>query len=202
MNYVIVGLGNIGAEYENTRHNSGFLVLDAFIKEFEGARFSSDRYASVAQVSFRGHRVTLVKPSTYMNLSGKAVRYWMGETKCKPENLLVVVDDIAIPFGTLRMRKAGSPGGHNGLKNIAELLGGENWARMRVGVGSNFSKGSQVDYVLGEWSSDEKKELPAIMEQACKAIKAFMTLGPDRAMNICNTKPKNTESEGEQKKEA
>jgi len=202
MNYVIVGLGNIGAEYEETRHNSGFLVLDAFIKEFEGARFSSDRYASVAQVSFRGHRVTLVKPSTYMNLSGKAVRYWMGETKCKPENLLVVVDDIAIPFGTLRMRKAGSPGGHNGLKNIAELLGGENWARMRVGVGSNFSKGSQVDYVLGEWSSDEKKELPAIMEQACKAIKAFMTLGPDRAMNICNTKPKNTESEGEQKKEA
>ncbi len=202
MNYVIVGLGNIGAEYEETRHNSGFLVLDAFIKEFEGARFSSDRYASVAQVSFRGHRVTLVKPSTYMNLSGKAVRYWMGETKCKPENLLVVVDDIAIPFGTLRMRKAGSPGGHNGLKNIAELLGGENWARMRVGVGSNFSKGSQVDYVLGEWSSDEKKELPAIMEQACKAIKAFMTLGPDRAMNICNTKPKTTESEGEQKKEA
>ncbi len=195
MNYLIVGLGNIGAEYAGTRHNSGFLVLDHFIEEFEGVRFSSNRYASVAELSFRGNKVILVKPSTYMNLSGKAVRYWLNETKCKNENLLVVVDDIAIPFGTLRMRKAGSDGGHNGLKNITDCLGGSNWARLRVGVGSNFNKGGQIDYVLGEWSEEETKGMPELLDRACKAIKAFITMGPDRAMNICNTKPKEIKTE-------
>lgn len=195
MNYLIVGLGNIGAEYAGTRHNSGFMVVDHFIEDFEGARFSSDRYASVAEVSFRGNKLTLIKPSTYMNLSGKAVRYWLTQTKCKEDNLLVIVDDIAIPFGTLRMRKAGSDGGHNGLKNITECLGGSNWARLRFGVGSNFSKGAQIDYVLGEWSDEERKAMPELLDRCCKAIKAFITMGPDRAMNICNTKPKEDKPE-------
>ena len=189
MNFLIAGLGNIGAEYANTRHNIGFMVLDALIKD-SGTSFISGRYGSTAEISYRGHKLILLKPSTYMNLSGKAVNYWMHELKIKPENLLVVVDDLALPFGTLRMRKQGSDGGHNGLKNITQMLGNNSYARLRVGIGDAFSKGHQVDYVLGKWKSEEEKELPFILDRAGDAIKAFAFMGPDRAMNICNTNTK------------
>ncbi|MBQ8034093.1 MAG: aminoacyl-tRNA hydrolase [Bacteroidales bacterium] len=192
MNFLIAGLGNIGAEYANTRHNIGFMVLDALIKD-SGTSFISGRYGSTAEISYRGHKLILLKPSTYMNLSGKAVNYWMQELKIKPENLLVVVDDLALPFGTLRMRKQGSDGGHNGLKNITQMLGNNSYARLRVGIGDAFAKGHQVDYVLGKWKSEEEKELPFILDRAGDAIKAYAFMGPDRAMNICNTNPKKSE---------
>ena len=192
MNFLIAGLGNIGAEYANTRHNIGFMVLDAFAKE-SGTTVISGRYGSTAEVSYRGHKLILLKPSTYMNLSGKAVNYWMQELKIKPENLLVIVDDLALPFGTLRMRKQGSDGGHNGLKNITAMLGNSNYARLRVGISDSFAKGHQVDYVLGKWKSEEEKELPFILDRAIDAVKAYAFMGPDRAMNVCNTKPKSEE---------
>ncbi|MBE6226323.1 MAG: aminoacyl-tRNA hydrolase [Bacteroidales bacterium] len=192
MNFLIAGLGNIGVEYANTRHNIGFMVLDALVKD-SGTSFISGRYGSTAEISYRGHKLVLLKPSTYMNLSGKAVNYWMQELKIKPENLLVVVDDLALPFGTLRMRKQGSDGGHNGLKNITQMLGNNSYARLRVGIGDAFAKGHQVDYVLGKWKSEEEKELPFILDRAGDAIKAYAFMGPDRAMNICNTNPKKSE---------
>ena len=192
MNFLIAGLGNIGVEYANTRHNIGFMVLDALVKD-SGTSFISGRYGSTAEISYRGHKLVLMKPSTYMNLSGKAVNYWMQELKIKPENLLVVVDDLALPFGTLRMRKQGSDGGHNGLKNITQMLGNNSYARLRVGIGDAFAKGHQVDYVLGKWKSEEEKELPFILDRAADAIKAYSFMGPDRAMNICNTNPKKSE---------
>ena len=187
MGYLITGLGNIGAEYQNTRHNIGFMVLDCLAKEF-GTSFVSNWYASVAEISIRGRKVTLIKPSTYMNLSGKAVNYWMKEKKTERENLLVISDDLALPLGTIRMRKQGSEGGHNGLKSITESIGGNDYARLRVGIGDNFSKGSQINYVLGTFRDEERKELPFILERAVKAIEAFITMGPDRAMTICNAK--------------
>ncbi|MBQ6871640.1 MAG: aminoacyl-tRNA hydrolase [Bacteroidales bacterium] len=192
MNFLIAGLGNIGVEYANTRHNIGFMVLDALVKD-SGTSFISGRYGSTAEISYRGHKLVLLKPSTYMNLSGKAVNYWMQELKIKPENLLVVVDDLALPFGTLRMRKQGSDGGHNGLKNITQMLGNNSYARLRVGIGDAFAKGHQVDYVLGKWKSEEEKELPFILDRAADAIKAYSFMGPDRAMNICNTNTKKSE---------
>ena len=192
MNFLIAGLGNIGVEYANTRHNIGFMVLDALVKD-SGTSFISGRYGSTAEISYRGNKLVLLKPSTYMNLSGKAVNYWMQELKIKPENLLVVVDDLALPFGTLRMRKQGSDGGHNGLKNITQMLGNNSYARLRVGIGDAFAKGHQVDYVLGKWKSEEEKELPFILDRAGDAIKAYAFMGPDRAMNICNTNQKKSE---------
>ena len=192
MNFLIAGLGNIGAEYADTRHNIGFKVLDAFA-EASGTSFVSGRYGSTCTVSVRGHKLILLKPSTYMNLSGKAVNYWLQAEKIKQENLLVVLDDLAIPFGTQRMRKQGSAGGHNGLKNIDECLGNNSYARLRIGISDNFAKGRQVDYVLGKWTSDEEKELPFIEDKAIEAIKAFASLGVDRAMNIANAKPKKEE---------
>ncbi len=192
MNFLIAGLGNIGAEYADTRHNIGFKVLDAFAKA-SGTSFFSGRYGSTCTVSVRGHKLILLKPSTYMNLSGKAVNYWLQTEKIKQENLLVVLDDLALPFGTQRMRKQGSSGGHNGLKNIDECLGNNAYARLRIGISDNFAKGHQVDYVLGKWTSEEEKELPFIEDKAIDAIKAFVTLGPDRAMNVANTKPKKEE---------
>ena len=189
MNFLIAGLGNIGAEYANTRHNIGFMVLDAFAKE-SGTTFISGRYGSTAEVSYRGHKLTLLKPSTYMNLSGKAMNYWMQELKIKPENLLVIVDDLALPFGSLRMRKQGSDGGHNGLKNITALLGHSNYARLRVGISDAFAKGHQVDYVLGELSDEEAEQMPELCKKVIEGIKAFATIGPDRAMNVLNIRPK------------
>lgn len=187
--FLVAGLGNIGAEYSNTRHNMGFMVLDAWAKA-SNTVFQSGRYGSTAEVSFKGRKFTLLKPSTYMNLSGKAVRYWMNELKLPKENLIVVSDDLNIPFGTLRMRKNGSAGGHNGLTNITEMLGTQDYARIRVGIGNNFNRGGQVDYVLGELDEDEMKQMPEICDRVISGIKAFATVGPDRAMNVVNTRPK------------
>ena len=188
-NFLVAGLGNIGSEYSNTRHNMGFMVLDAWAKA-SNIVFRTARYGSVAEVSFKGRRLTLLKPSTYMNLSGKAVRYWMSELKIPIENLIVISDDLNLPFGTLRMRKNGSAGGHNGLANITELLGTQDYARVRVGIGNNFSRGGQIDFVLGELDDNELSLMPEICEKVISGIKAFVTVGPDRAMNSFNTRPK------------
>ena len=189
MNYLIVGLGNIGVEYVNTRHNMGFMVLDAWAQA-SNISFESGRYGSTATISFKGRKFHLLKPSTYMNLSGKAVRYWMNELKIPVENLLVISDDLNIPFGTLRLRKNGSAGGHNGLTNINELIGTQDYARIRVGIGNDFGKGQQVGYVLGGLSKDEEEQMPEICKRVIDGIKAWATIGPDRAMNTVNTKPK------------
>ena len=189
MNYLIAGLGNIGAEYTNTRHNMGFMVLDAWAKA-SNIVFQSGRYGSTAQISFKGRKFTLLKPSTYMNLSGKAVRYWMNELHIPLENLLVISDDLNLPFGTLRMRKSGSAGGHNGLGNITELLGTQDYARIRMGIGNEFSRGGQVDFVLGELSKEEMDQMPEICERVIAGIKAFGTIGPERAMNGLNIRKK------------
>lgn len=158
MKYLIAGLGNIGAEYENTRHNIGFMVLDAFAKE-SGTIFNSDRLASVAMMKHRGHQLILIKPTTFMNLSGKAVSYWMRQEKIPLENVLVLVDDLALPFGAIRIRGNGSEAGHNGLRNISDILGTQNYARLRFGIGNDYPKGKQVDFVLGKWSDEEIKEI-------------------------------------------
>ena len=187
MNFLIAGLGNIGAEYADTRHNIGFKVLDAFAKA-SGTSFLSGRYGSTCTVSVRGHKLVLLKPSTYMNLSGKAVRYWMEQEKIPIEKVLIISDDIALPFGQLRMRKKGSAGGHNGLKNISELLGREDYARMRFGVGGDFARGHQVDYVLGEWSDEEQKAMPDRLKVFGDAVLSFACVGADMTMNSFNKK--------------
>ena len=187
MKYLIACLGNIGPEYENTRHNIGFRVADALAHEAE-QRWHSDRYGSIAEVRHRGRTLLLLKPSTYMNLSGRAVNYWLQAEKIPDENLLVVLDDIALPFGTLRLRGKGSDGGHNGLKNIALMLEHEQYARLRCGVGSDFGRGQQVDYVLGDWSDEEEKALPDFLKKIADGVKAFAAIGLDRAMNTVNTK--------------
>ena len=187
MKYLIVGLGNIGAEYAETRHNIGFSVLDALAGASD-AVFTTVRYGDLAQVRHKGRTLLLLKPSTYMNLSGKAVRYWMDAEKIAAENLLVVSDDIALPFGTLRLRSQGSAGGHNGLKNIAELLGTEAYARLRFGVGGDFPRGHQVDYVLGEWTAEEQAALPERLGVFVEAIRSFAAVGCARTMNAFNKK--------------
>ena len=189
MNYLVVGLGNIGAEYVNTRHNMGFMVLDAWAQA-SNISFESGRYGSTATISFKGRKFFLLKPSTYMNLSGKAVRYWMNELKIPVENIIVISDDLNIPFGTLRLRKNGSAGGHNGLTNITELIGTQEYARIRVGIGNDFGKGQQVGFVLGELSKEEKEEMVDISKRVIDGVKAWATIGADRAMNTVNTKPK------------
>ena len=187
MKYLIAGLGNIGAEYAETRHNIGFKVLDA-LAGASNTLFTTGRYGDLATLRHRGHSLLLLKPSTYMNLSGKAVRYWMEAERIAPENLLVISDDIALPFGTLRLRAKGSAGGHNGLKNIAELLGTEEFARMRFGVGGDFPRGHQVDYVLGEWTADERAALPERLKVFGDAVLSFATVGLARTMNEYNKK--------------
>ena len=188
MNYLVVGLGNIGAEYANTRHNMGFMVLDAWAQA-SNISFESGRYGSTATISFKGRKFTLLKPSTYMNLSGKAVRYWMNELKIPVENILVISDDLNIPFGTLRLRKNGSAGGHNGLTNITELIGTQEYARIRMGIGNDFGRGQQVGYVLGELTQEEKEQMPELCKRVIDGVKAWATIGADRAMNTVNTKP-------------
>ena len=187
MKYLIVGLGNIGSEYAETRHNIGFKVLDA-LAETSNTSFSTVRYGDMATLRHRGRTVLLLKPSTYMNLSGRAVRYWMEQEKIKPENLLIISDDIAIPFGQLRLRPQGSAGGHNGLKNISELLGNEAYARMRFGVGGDFARGHQVDYVLGEWSAEEREKMPERLKVFSDAILSYVSVGLERTMNTFNKK--------------
>ena len=187
MKYLIVGLGNIGAEYADTRHNIGFCVLDA-LAEASNVSFTAGRYGSTATLRYRGRTVILLKPSTYMNLSGKAVRYWLEQENIPIENLLVISDDIALPFGELRMRKKGSAGGHNGLKNIAELLQSQQYARLRFGIGGDFPRGFQVDYVLGTWTDEEQKALPERIEVARQVVLSFGTAGLERTMNTFNNK--------------
>ncbi len=185
MKYLIVGLGNIGPEYQNTRHNIGFRVLDAFAKA-SNAVFEDMRYGAVATVKLKGRTLILLKPNTYMNLSGKAVRYWMQKEKIDLSNLLVVVDDLALPFGTIRLRSKGSDGGHNGLKSINQLLGTQAYTRLRFGIGDNFPKGRQVDYVLGEWSDGEEERLPAMFKHCGEVIENFVFIGVDKSMSLFN----------------
>jgi len=187
MKYLVVGLGNIGSEYEDTRHNIGFNVLDGLVKE-EGLIFENLRYGAVANYKYKGRSIVLLKPSTYMNLSGKAIRHWMQQEKIVPENLLVVVDDLALPFGAIRMRQKGSDAGHNGLKNIQEILGHNNYSRIRFGIGDNYSKGKQIDYVLGKWSDGEFAELPLLIDHTIKMIKGFVTIGAAQTMTQYNKK--------------
>jgi len=185
MKYLIAGLGNIGEEYAGTRHNIGFAVADALAGD---VKFSQDRHAFVAEIKFKGRIFVIIKPTTYMNLSGKAIQYWMQAEKISLENLLVVTDDIALPFGTIRIKAKGSDGGHNGLKSIQELLGTTEYARLRFGVGNEFSKGRQSDYVLGKWGDDEKKLLPERITKCCEAVKAFGTIGIGLTMTNYNGK--------------
>jgi len=181
--YLIAGLGNIGYEYENTRHNVGFDVADLLCRQLEGS-WHDDHHGELAEVRHKGRTFILLKPNTYMNLSGKAVRYWLQKEKILTENCLVVCDDLNLDFGKLRLRAKGSDGGHNGLKNIQEILGTDAYPRLRIGIGSDFSRGKQVNFVLGKWSADEAAELPNILEKAVETIKAVATIGIDRAMNV------------------
>ena len=199
MNYLVVGLGNIGEEYASTRHNMGFMVLDAWAQA-SNAVFTIGRYGATAEISFKGRRFTLLKPSTYMNLSGKAVHYWLQKTKIPQENLLVVVDDFAIPFGTLRLRKRGSDGGHNGLKSIDYSLASDDYVRLRIGTGNGgFAEGHQVDFVLGELLLEERRALPELLERAVACIKCYGTEGIDRAMTQYNrSKPASAPAAGTQ----
>ncbi len=187
MKYLIVGLGNIGVEYAHTRHNIGFDVVDSFANEKE-EKFEVDRLAAVAYVKFKGRTFVLIKPSTYMNLSGKAVKYWMQAEKIPLENVLVVTDDIALDPGALRMRMKGSHGGHNGLENIIESLGTSNFARLRFGIGNDYSRGRQADFVLSSWKKEEEKMLGERIDQAVEMIKSFGTAGVTATMNLYNNK--------------
>ena len=174
MKYLIAGLGNMGAEYDGTRHNIGFDVADALVKKFE-ASFSSDTHCNIARIKHKGRTLIVIKPTTYMNLSGKAVRYWLQKEGIPAENLLVVLDDLNLEFGKIRIRPKGSDGGHNGLKNIDEMLGNNNYARLRIGIGSNFSKGRQVDFVLGKWTGEEADKLGEITSKSCEMVLEFCT---------------------------
>jgi PTH1 family peptidyl-tRNA hydrolase len=185
--FLIAGLGNIGAEYDYTRHNIGFQVLDHLAAAHD-IKFSSDRLASIAEFRHKGKTIILIKPTTFMNLSGKAVNYWMQAEKIAKEQLLVVTDDIALPFGSLRMKMKGSDGGHNGLKNIQETLNTTEYARLRFGVGSEFQKGRQVNYVLGKWNDEEEKLLGPRIKMAGEMIESFAAIGIQLTMTNFNKK--------------
>ncbi len=185
MKYLIVGLGNIGPEYANTRHNIGFNIADELVDSLGGS-FDLLKLAYYAEVSFKGKKLHVIKPTTFMNLSGKAVNYWMKELKIAPENVLVLVDDLALPLGKLRMKLQGSSAGHNGLKSIEELCGGQNYARIRFGISDNFRKGQQADYVLAAFDKDEQKELPTLINKGVTMIKSFATIGAAQTMTMFN----------------
>lgn len=187
LKYLIVGLGNIGTEYIGTRHNSGFMVVDTIAADASVA-FRSCRYGDMAIVKVKNRELTLLKPSTFMNLSGVAVRYWMNNMKLPLDRLLVIVDDIALPFGTIRLRGGGSDAGHNGLKNIAEQLGTNAYARLRFGIGNDYPRGGQIDYVLGQFTPQEQNEMPKRLEIASEAVKAYCLSGLANAMNQYNNK--------------
>ena len=194
--FLIVGLGNIGEEYAFTRHNIGFEIADAFAvslqkddeKKPATKLFATDKLAMVAHSRLKGMPLVIIKPTTYMNLSGKAVNYWMQSEKIKIENTLIITDDLALPFGTLRMKKKGSDGGHNGLTDIIATLGTTDFPRLRFGIGNEFSKGKQVNYVLGKWSNEEEKAFPERMDLAIRMIKSFISIGIDRTMSDFNNK--------------
>lgn len=185
--FLIVGLGNIGDEYTDTRHNIGFSILDYLAKEYD-LKFKSDRLADVAELKYKGKQLVLIKPTTYMNLSGKALNYWLQAEKIPIENCLVLVDELALPFGKIRIGPKGSDGGHNGLKNIQEILNTTNYPRMRFGISSEFNKGAQVNYVLGKWGEEERKTLNDRIKIAADAVKAFAFIGLARCMNEFNNK--------------
>lgn len=187
MKYLIVGLGNIGSEYENTRHNIGFRVLDALAKA-SNLIFSDGRYGATCEMKIKGRTLVLLKPSTYMNLSGNAVRFWLQKENISIKNLLVVVDDLALPFGTLRLKPRGSDAGHNGLKHIQQILGTDNYARLRFGIGNDFPRGGQVNFVLGSFPPEEEKILPEKFERAGEIIKSFCLAGIQLTMTQFNNK--------------
>ena len=187
MKYLIVGLGNIGDEYRGTRHNIGFRILDAFA-EASNITFKTERYADVAHMRLKNKLLTLIKPSTYMNLSGNAVRYWKNKENIDIDHILVLVDDIALPFGAIRIKPGGSDAGHNGLKNIAQMLGTQTYARLRFGIGNDFPKGCQIDYVLGHFTLDERQKLPMRVDVAVDAIRTFVLAGIQTAMCDFNNK--------------
>lgn len=187
MKYLITGLGNIGKEYHNTRHNIGFTILDA-LAGASNVFFSENRYGATAELKIKGRTVVLLKPGTFMNLSGNAVRYWMQKEKIEPENLLVVVDDVALPFGTLRLKPKGSDAGHNGLKNIQEVLGHTNYARLRFGIGNDYPRGHQVEYVLSSWTPEQASALSERCLKAAEIIKNFVLEGTELTMTRYNGK--------------
>ena len=187
MKFLIVGLGNIGSEYAHTRHNIGFDTLDAFAQA-SNAVFTDKRYGAIAEVKLKGHQLILLKPSTYMNLSGNAVRYWMQQEKIPVEQLLVVVDDLALPFGTLRLKPKGSDAVHNGLKNIQELIGTQAYPRLRFGIGNDFPQGGQIDYVLGKIPAEQQQCKEERIAIACEIIKSFCLAGIQITMNQYNNK--------------
>ena len=187
--FLIVGLGNMGPDYEGTRHNAGFRIVEALAAEKE-AVWEDKRYGFITRISVKGRQLILLKPSTFMNLSGNAVRYWMQKENIPLEHLLVCVDDIALPFGQLRMKPAGSDAGHNGLKHIAQTLGTQQYARLRFGIGNDFYSGQQVDYVLGHFPPEEEALIPERAKVAVSAIKTFCLAGIQMAMNQLNRKPK------------
>jgi peptidyl-tRNA hydrolase, PTH1 family len=187
MKYLIVGLGNVGSEYQDTRHNIGFTILDALARA-SNVFFEDKRYGFVTQVKLKGRTLVLLKPATFMNLSGHALRYWMQKEKIEIENVLVIVDDVALPFGMLRLKPQGSDAGHNGLKNIQDILGHNTYARLRFGIGSDFPKGYQVEYVLGKWDEEEQKLLPERVDKAIEIIKSFCLAGLQLTMTQFNNK--------------
>ncbi|GHU79629.1 peptidyl-tRNA hydrolase [Bacteroidia bacterium] len=188
MKRLIVGLGNIGQEYEDTRHNIGFMILDALAKASNVVFDVNKRYGAVAEMKLKNRQLVLLKPSTYMNLSGNAVRYWLQKEKIEPENLLIVVDDLALPFGALRLKSKGSDAGHNGLKHIQETLGTTQYNRLRFGIGNDFQQGTQINFVLSDFTGEEQKRLPERIEIACEMIKSFCLAGVEITMNQFNNK--------------
>lgn len=186
--YLVVGLGNIGSEYHKTRHNTGFMVVDKFAEKNNAPAWEDRRYGFVNRVNIKGRQIVLLKPSTFMNLSGNAVRYWMKEENIALENLLVVVDDLSLPLGELRLKPKGSDAGHNGLKHIADILGTQAYARLRFGIGNEYPRGGQVNYVLSEFDDEDLKILPERINQACEMIKSFCLAGINITMNQYNKK--------------
>ncbi|HEY0057144.1 MAG TPA: aminoacyl-tRNA hydrolase [Pedobacter sp.] len=185
MKYLIVGLGNIGPEYADTRHNIGFMVADALAKKAIVSFFNM-RLAYYTEYNFKGRSIHLIKPTTFMNLSGKALNYWMQELKIPVENILIIVDDLAIPFESIKIKPKGSNAGHNGLKSIEAALGTQNYARLRFGIGDNYPKGRQVDYVLSGFDKDEQPALPALIDRCVEMVESFVTVGPELTMTRFN----------------
>lgn len=194
MKYLIVGLGNPGEEYKQTRHNIGYMALDRFVKTINeenpanSCSFSIDRHAYVAQTKVKGRSLVLVKPTTFMNLSGKAVKYWLDKEKIPVENMLIIVDDLALDLGAIRLRMGGSDGGHNGLKDIIASLGHNKFNRLRFGIGNNFARGRQIDFVLGKIEGEDWNVVDEKLNTCCDIIKSFVTIGMDRTMNLFNRK--------------
>ena len=185
--YLIIGLGNIGSEYQKTRHNIGFDALDKLAKQ-EGIPFKNDQLGDIAEFKHRGRSIILLKPNTYMNLSGKAVRYWVQKLKIQPNHWMVVVDEFQFEIGVFKIQKKGSSGGHNGLKSVEDLMQGSTYPRLRIGIGHDFYRGQQVDYVLGNWTDEQWKEMQPVLESVCDAIRSFASIGLDKTMNQFNSR--------------